>query len=235
MSAYRKVSIVIPIYNERSTIDRLLAQVKAAPTLDLEKEIILVDDCSSDGTTDYLKKLSDSSLKIFFHERNQGKGAALRTAFHNVSGDIVIIQDADLEYDPMEIEKVLKPFFDQGAKVVYGSRYLRPDPNLNFWHSFFNKAFTRVGNLFTGLRLTDLMTCYKAFTAEVLKIFLDKLESERFGFEPEVSARIARAGYQIVEVPISYDPRGHDEGKHMTFRGEIECLWVLIKYSLLKK
>jgi glycosyltransferase involved in cell wall biosynthesis len=235
MSEYKKVSIIIPVYNERSTIEQVLAQVKLALTAGLEKEIILVDDCSTDGTTQMLKNLTDRSLKIFFHESNQGKGAALKTGFEQASGDIVVIQDADQEYDPAEIEKVIDPIVHSGAQVVYGSRYLKPSEGLGFWHSFFNQVFTRVGNLLTGQKVTDLMTCYKAFNRAALNSFLSKLESRRFGFEPEVTARVSRAGFQIIEVPISYHPRSHTEGKHMNLKGELESLWSLIKYSILIK
>lgn len=231
---YQKVSIIIPVYNERSTIEQVLSQVKAAGAAGLEKEIILVDDCSTDGTTQTLKNLADPALRIFFHDINQGKGAALKTGFQQATGDIVVVQDADLEYDPAEIQKVLQPFLNSDAQVVYGSRYLKPSAGLGFWHSFFNKSFTTVGNSLTGQKITDLMTCYKAFNKTALSSFLSKVESKRFGFDPEVTARVSRAGFKIVEVPISYRPRSHGEGKHMNLKGELESLWALIKYSILK-
>lgn len=232
MSKYQKVSIIIPVYNERATIETLLAQVQSADTLGLPKEIILVDDCSTDGTTEFVRNLSADNIKTFVHEKNQGKGGALHTGFEHASGDIVVIQDADLEYDPAEIHKVLEPFFNSEAQVVYGSRYLNPSEGLGFWHSFFNKAFTQFGNLLIGQKITDLMTCYKAFARPVLDSFVSKLESKRFGFEPEVTARVSKAGYKIIEVPISYSPRSHGEGKHMNFTGQVESLWSLIRYSL---
>ena len=234
MLKYQKVSIIIPVYNERATIETLLSQVQAADTLGLEKEIILVDDHSTDGTKEFVKNLNYPKLKVLVHEKNQGKGGALHTGFDAATGDIVVIQDADLEYDPEEIHKVLQPFFDSNAQVVYGSRYLNPSEGLGFWHSFFNKAFTQLGNLLIGQKITDLMTCYKAFTRPALSSFVSKLESKRFGFEPEVTARVSKAGFKIVEVPISYSPRSHGEGKHMNFKGQVESLGALIKYSLFK-
>jgi len=234
MFEYKKVSIVIPVYNERSTIEQVLAQVKIAPTHGLEKEIILVDDCSTDGTKDLLKNLNDPSLRIFYHPKNQGKGSALKTGFKQATGDIVVVQDADLEYDPSEIIKVLAPFINTSAQVVYGSRYLNPSQGLGFWHSFFNKMFTAFSNILIGQKITDIMTCYKAFDRQVLESFLNRLESKRFGFEPEVTAKVSKAGYKIMEVPVSYNPRSHGEGKHMNLKGQLESLAALIKYSLFR-
>jgi glycosyltransferase involved in cell wall biosynthesis len=229
---HKKVSIVIPVFNEIATIKILIEHVKNAPTLNLEKEIILIDDCSTDGTVDFLKILNDPLLTIGYHSENKGKGAALRKGFGFATGDIVVIQDADLEYDPNEIEKVLKPFLDNSVKVVYGSRYLQPNASLDFWHSSFNKFFTFFSNVLTGQKITDIMTCYKAFDMEVLYKILPLLKSDRFGFEPEVTAKISKLDYKIFEVPISYKPRTKTAGKHMNFRGQLESLWALIKYSL---
>ncbi len=229
-----KVSIIIPVYNERSTIEQVLAEVKKASVLGLEKEIILIDDYSTDGTREFLRNLNDPNAKIFLQDKNRGKGAALHRGFDEATGDIIIVQDADLEYDPAEIQKVLKPLVDSQAEVVYGSRYLDQSEGLGFWHSQFNKIFTLVGNILIGQNITDLMTCYKAFSRKALNSVKDKLQSERFGFEPEVTARITKAGYKIMEVPISYKPRSRGEGKHMNFKGQIESLGALIKYSLKK-
>ncbi len=234
MSKYETVSIVIPVYNERSTIEQVISQVQVAPSLNLRKEIILVDDYSTDGSRELLKNINNPALKVFYHGHNQGKGAALKTGFEHATGDIIVVQDADLEYDPADIQKVLDPFFNMNAEVVYGSRYLNPGKQLAFWHSFFNKLFTRVGNLLIGQRITDLMTCYKAFTKPVLQSFLPALESKRFGFEPEVTARVSRLGYKIIEVPVSYNPRSHTEGKHMNLKGQLESLSSLLKYSLFR-
>jgi glycosyltransferase involved in cell wall biosynthesis len=231
--AHQKVSIVIPVYNERTTIEQVLQQVRAADVLGLEKEIILVDDKSTDGTTEFLQKSSDPDLKIIFRDINQGKGAALHAGFAAASGDIIVIQDADLEYDPAEIKKVLKPILANGEKIVYGSRYLVPSTHLNFWHSFFNKFFTRIANILVSQKITDIMTCYKAFDRKSLQKVLTSLQSKRFGFEPEITAKASRAGFRIAEVPISYQPRTKTEGKHMNFKGQLESLWALLKYSFL--
>jgi glycosyltransferase involved in cell wall biosynthesis len=208
--------------------------VKTADIQALEKEIILVDDCSTDGTREFLRQLNDPRIKVFFQDKNTGKGAALHRGFDEATGGIVIVQDADLEYDPAEIQKVLAPIVNSTAQVVYGSRYLNQSAGLNFWHSQFNKMFTLVGNILIGQRITDLMTCYKAFSREALDSVKEKLTSQRFGFEPEVTARITRAGFQIVEVPISYRPRSRGEGKHMNLKGQLESLAALIKYSIIK-
>jgi len=227
---YKKVSIIIPVYNEAKTVEALINLVRFAGVAGLQKEIIVVDDCSIDGTMDVLQKFPE--IKIFRHEMNKGKGAAIHTGFEHATGDIAVIQDADLEYDPQEIENVIKPFLTQDASVVYGSRYLNPSEGLGYWHSFFNKFFTRFGNLLTGLNITDLMTCYKALNRKALAAVVDKLKSERFGFEPEITARLAKAGFKIIEVPVSYKPRTAAQGKHMNFKGQIESLIALIRYTL---
>lgn len=231
MPDYKKVSIIIPVYNEQGTIETVIKQVRDAKVAGLEKEIILVDDCSTDGTLDLINQFG-AGLKIIEHKINQGKGAALQTGFNLATGDIVVVQDADLEYDPKEIEKAIMPFLSENANVVYGSRYLMPSQGLGFWHSFFNKLFTAFGNILIGQKITDIMTCYKAFNREALNSFKDKLESKRFGFEPEVTARVSKAGYKIIEVPVSYHPRGKKDGKHMSLRGQVDSLMALIKYSL---
>lgn len=227
-----KISIIIPVYNEVQTIQKVIAEVKAVPVAGLEKEIVLVDDGSVDGTKELLQKLNEQSLRVIYHEKNLGKGAALLTGFKSATGDVAIIQDADLEYDPKEIEIVLKPFLENRAKVVYGSRYMGLHPELNFWHSLFNKIFTQFGNILMGQKITDIMTCYKAFDREVLDKLVPILQSKRFGFEPEVTAKVTKLGYKIFEVPISYRPRSGKEGKHMNLQGQIESLLALIKYSL---
>ncbi len=222
----------MPVYNEVQTIETVVDLVRKAGVRGMEKEIILVDDCSTDGTGEILKKFTD--LKVFTHEKNKGKGAAIHTGFDKATGDIAVIQDADMEYDPIEIEKVLRPFFENNADVVYGSRYLSPVDGLGFWHSAFNKLFTGLGNLLTGLKITDLMTCYKALNRKALSAVVEKLQSQRFGFEPEITAKLAKLGFKIFEVPISYKPRSKNEGKHMNFKGQVESLLALIKYTIWK-
>jgi len=234
VTEYKKISVVIPVYNEINTIKDIIDQVILANTFNIEKEIIIVDDHSTDGTSELLLKLNHPAIKLLTLASNQGKGAALKKGFEVARGDIVVIQDGDSEYNPQELHKVIRPILEQSAKVVYGSRYLASSPGLGFWHSLFNKLFTRLGNALTGLDLTDLMTCYKAFDREVLNSFLQRLESKRFGFEPEVTARIAKAGFKIIEVPVSYKPRSSEEGKHMNLKGQVESLLALIKYSVFK-
>lgn len=234
MVDYKKVSIVIPVYNERATIETVLDQVKSVPVLGMEKEIILVDDHSTDGTTEFVNNLNDPKIKVFIHEINLGKGGALHTGFKQATGDIVVIQDADLEYDPNEIEGVLAPFLNSDAQVVYGSRYLGHQAGLGFWHSFFNKSFSKFSNLLTGQRITDIMTCYKAFSRLALNSTVDELRSKRFGFEPEITAKISSAGFKIFEVPVTYRPRSKGQGKHMNLKGQIESLIALVRYGLFK-
>ena len=229
---YKKVSIVIPVYNEEATIEQVIKQVLAANVLNLEKEIIIVDDASTDNTVNLLHNHLHMQVIMVRHEKNQGKGAAIHTGFAKASGDIAVIQDADLEYDPKDLEKVLQPFLESEAKVVYGSRYLNPSRALGFWHSFFNQLFTSFANFLIGQKITDIMTCYKAFNREVLDEIVPKLESQRFGFEPEVTAKVSKLGYKILEVQVSYSPRSRQQGKHMNFQGQVESLLALLKYTV---
>ncbi len=206
-----KLSVVIPVYNENSTLRSLLQRVRNVP---VDKEIILVDDCSTDGTRELLQKIqkNEPDLKIIFHERNQGKGAALNTGFKNVTGDIVIIQDADLEYNPEEYPKLLAPIFDGRADVVYGSRFLGSPQRVHlYWHYVGNKFFTHISNIFTNINLSDMETCYKVFRASLLQRF--SIRSRRFGIEPEITAKFAKMKCRIYEVPISYSRRDYSEGK----------------------
>ena len=229
-----KLSIVIPVYNEIRTLPEVLEKLRKLETPNLDREFIIIDDCSTDGTVDFLRSIQETSWRTIYHSTNQGKGAALAEGFKHAAGDIVIIQDADLEYDPAEIPKVIEPIVNKISKVVYGSRYLLPDPKLKFWHSAFNKLFTKLSNLFTGQQLTDVMTCYKAFDKQTLDKISPWLDSKRFGFEPEVTILVSREGVKIYEVPIAYRPRYTAEGKHMNFFGELETLVALIKYSIRK-
>jgi glycosyltransferase involved in cell wall biosynthesis len=232
---YKKISFIIPVFNEIKTVPQVIEKIKAADVLGLEKEIILIDDYSTDGTKEYLKNISEPNIKVFFQERNQGKGACLKLGFAQATGDIIIIQDADLEYDPADVSKIIDVFQkNPNVNVVYGSRYLTKSTDHKFWHTKFNQLFTVFSNLLTGQHLTDVMTCYKAFRRDVLDKIYPKLESKRFGFEPEVTLKIARLGIKITEVPISYNSRGKSEGKHMDLGGQIESLLILIKYWIKK-
>jgi glycosyltransferase involved in cell wall biosynthesis len=224
------LSVVIPVYNENATIEKIVARVQAAP---VEKEIVIVDDFSTDGTREKLKQLaSQPTIRIFFHDKNQGKGAALRTGFQHASGDAIIVQDADMEYDPMEYPKLLQPIIDGKADVVYGSRFIGGESHrvLYFWHSLGNKFITLLSNCFTNLNLTDVETCYKLFTREVAQRL--KIEENRFGFEPEVTAKIAKMRCRVYEVGISYSGRTYEEGKKIGWKDGIRALWCIVKYGL---
>jgi glycosyltransferase involved in cell wall biosynthesis len=223
------ISVVIPVYNEAKTISELIARVQSVP---LDKEIIIVDDCSSDGTREVLSGLKGcEGITVLFHERNQGKGAALRTAFKQVKGDIVIIQDADLEYDPQEYGKLIKPILDGKADAVYGSRFLGgPHRVLLFWHYLGNKMLTLFSNMLTNLNLTDMETCYKVFKASLLKQF--SIESNRFGVEPEITTKLAKLKCRIYEVDISYSGRDYTEGKKINWKDGIAAFYWIIKFTL---
>ena len=226
-----KLSVIIPVYNEKGTISELYEAVKA---VELEKEIILVDDFSTDGTRDIMPGLADETTRIFFHERNLGKGAALRTGFAHATGDIVIIQDADLEYDPQQYPKLIQPIIDGKADVVYGSRFVTGDYRrvLFFWHMLGNRFLTLLSNVFTNLNLTDMETCYKVFRREVLEKIT--IEENRFGFEPEITAKIAKLNVRIYEVGISYSGRTYKEGKKIGWKDGISALRCILKYNLLR-
>ena len=221
-----QISVVIPVYNEVSTIREIVARVQA---VDLEKEIIIVDDGSTDGTREQLQdlSLSQKSVRILYHDRNQGKGAALRTGFEAATGDIVIIQDADLEYDPREYPVLLAPILDGRADIVYGSRFLGgPHRVLFFWHYLGNKFLTLLSNALTNLNLTDMETCDKVFRREVLNDI--QLKSNRFGFEPEFTAKIAKKGFRIYETSISYSGRTYAEGKKIGWKDGVKAIFAII-------
>lgn len=226
-----KLSVVIPVYNEKDTILKIFEEVKA---VNLEKEIILVDDFSTDGTREILQSLSENGTRVFFHEHNKGKGAALRTGFGHVTGDIIIVQDADLEYDPRQYPKLIQPIIDGKADVVYGSRFVTGDYRrvLFFWHSVGNRFLTLLSNLLTNLNLTDMETCYKAFRREVLERIT--IEEDRFGFEPEITAKIAKLNLRIYETGISYSGRSYKEGKKIGWKDGISALRCILKYNLLR-
>ncbi len=227
-----KVSVVMPVYNERQTIHKIIEKVQQ---VSLEKEIIIVDDCSTDGTRECLENLKNDAIKIVYHDRNKGKGAALQTGFNHVSGDIVIIQDADLEYDPDEYHRLIRPIVSGQADVVYGSRFLSGSERrvLFFWHYIGNKFLTLVTNVLTNLNLSDMETCYKVFRSDILKKI--RIEQNRFGFEPEFTVKIAKEKLRIYEVGISYYGRDYAEGKKIGWKDGVVALWCLVKYSFLCK
>ena len=230
--ACMKLTVVIPVYNEVHTLLSLVDRVQAVA---LDKEIVLVDDCSSDGTRELLQRTTfPGNVRVLYHDRNQGKGAALRSGFAAAAGDVVIIQDADLEYDPQEYPKLLKPIEDGRADVVFGSRFAGGDSHrvLYFWHSLGNKFLTLLSNAFTNLNLTDMETCYKVFRREVLQRIT--VEENRFGFEPEITAKISKLRVRIYEVGISYDGRTYEEGKKIGWRDGVRALWCIVKYNWLR-
>jgi glycosyltransferase involved in cell wall biosynthesis len=233
-NAFTKLSIVIPVYNEIATLEKIIAAIKAVE-LPLTREIILVDDASQDGTSELIKeRINDPEVVKSFHAVNQGKGAALRTGFGRATGDIILIQDADLEYDPKEYPKLLEPILAGRADVVYGSRFQGGDAHrvLYFWHMIGNKLLTLVSNMFTNINLTDMETCYKVFTRPVI----DKITicENRFGFEPEITAKVAKQGCRIFEVGISYNGRSYEEGKKIGWKDGVRAFWCIVKYNIFR-
>jgi glycosyltransferase involved in cell wall biosynthesis len=243
-----KLSVVIPVYNEKETIFEILRRVLDT---EIRKEIVVVDDCSKDGTREILQNMANrqangeveapandggdpvalKDVRFFFQEQNQGKGAALRRGFAVASGDIVLVQDADLEYDPRDYSKLLEPILDGRADVVFGSRFLGGPQRVHyFWHYVANKGLTLLSDMFTNLKLTDMETCYKVFRREVLKDI--RIKSNRFGFEPEITAKVSKGNWRVYEVPISYAGRTYEEGKKITWKDGVQALWCIIRYQL---
>lgn len=228
---FHKLSVVIPVYNEAGTIKKILELVEGI-RLGIQKEIILVDDCSDDGTTEILKSLS-GSYKISYHAKNMGKGATLRTGFALATGDIVLVQDADLEYNPSDYPGLLQPVFDGLADVVYGSRFIGNQPHRVLYNGHFlaNRFLTFFSNLFTGLNLSDMETCYKVFTRKAIKEILPCLTSNRFGIEPELTAQVAKHKFRVYEVGISYNGRTYEDGKKITWLDGLAAIWHIIRFN----
>jgi glycosyltransferase involved in cell wall biosynthesis len=226
-----KISVVIPVFNEINTILELYEAVKS---VELDKEIILVDDGSTDGTRELLMQLDESGTNVVFHDRNRGKGAALRTGFQKATGDIIIIQDADLEYDPQQYHKLIQPIIEGKADVVYGSRFVTGEYRrvLYFWHMLGNTFLTFLSNMLTNLNLSDMETCYKVFTRDILNRLA--IEEDRFGFEPEITAKIAKMNARIYEVGISYSGRTYLEGKKIGWGDGFSAIRCIVKYNLLR-
>ncbi|MBM4002255.1 MAG: glycosyltransferase family 2 protein [Planctomycetes bacterium] len=224
-----KLSIVVPVYNEAATIRTIIGRVIGVP---LPKEVIIVDDCSTDGTREILQSLESSPLfTVFYKPVNQGKGAALRTGFSLASGDVIVVQDADLEYDPQDIPAVVKPLVENASDVVFGSRFLGDEPqDKSLTHRLGNQFLTLASNLFTGLPITDMETCYKAFRRSALDGIV--LKQNRFGFEPEITAKLSRRNLRITEVPIRYQARGYAEGKKIGLRDLFNALWCIVRYGI---
>jgi glycosyltransferase involved in cell wall biosynthesis len=228
-----KLSVIIPCYNEVHTIDKIVEAVRRSPYKD--KEVIIVDDYSTDGTREKLRGEVEPSVdKVVYHDANQGKGAALRTGIKEATGDMVIIQDADLEYDPIEYPRLVAPILEGKADVVYGSRFMGNEPHrvLYFWHRVGNMALTLLSNMFTNLNLTDMETCYKVFRRDIIQSIT--IEENRFGFEPEITAKIAKTGCRVFEVGISYYGRTYAEGKKIGWRDGLRAIFCIIKYNLFR-
>jgi len=230
----RPLSVVVPAYNEEKTVAQVIESILAVP---LVGEVIVVDDCSRDRTSNIVQAIADvnPNVRLLRHEVNQGKGAALRTGFQGATLPFVIVQDADLEYDPNEFPLVVQPLIDGDCDVCYGSRYLKSNPRrvLRFWHTMGNRFLTTLSNMVTDLHVTDMETCYKAFRREVIQNI--EVEENRFGFEPEITAKIARRRLRVMEVAVSYYPRSVDEGKHIGWKDGVRAIYCIFKYGLWRR
>jgi glycosyltransferase involved in cell wall biosynthesis len=229
------LSIIIPVYNEKKTINELLKRVQQV-SIPLNKEIIIIDDCSTDGTTELLKQINQENVTVLFQEKNGGKGKAVKRGFQKSTGDFTIIQDADLEYDPEDYKELLVPVLNGKANVVFGSRFIGDKPHrvLYFWHSVGNKILTLISNIFTNLNLTDMETCYKLLDRKALDLIKDKLSADRFGIEPEITAILSKSKLSIYEVGISYSGRTYAEGKKIGWKDGISAIYHIIKCNLRK-
>ena len=236
------LSVVVPAFNERATIDEILRRIADTP---YEKQIVVVDDGSTDGTREYLRSLAEGEtvltgpegepveVTVEFHEKNRGKGAAMRTGFDAARGAVILVQDADLEYDPDDYGKLLEPIVEGDADVVYGSRFLGGPQRVHlFWHYVGNKGLTLISNMLTNLNLTDMETCYKVFRREVIEEIAPTLKSDRFGFEPEITAKVAKRGYRVYETPIAYHGRDYAEGKKIGWKDGLAALWHIVRYRV---
>jgi glycosyltransferase involved in cell wall biosynthesis len=233
MKKHNLLSVVIPVYNERTTIEEILQRVLAVE-LGVDVEVVVVDDCSTDGTRELLETYENPNVRVFMQPENRGKGAALQRGFEEVRGDIALIQDADLEYDPREYPRLLEPILDGRADVVFGSRFLGgPHRVMFFWHYMANQLLTTLSNMLTDLNLTDMETCYKVFRTEILQNI--RIQEQRFGFEPEFTAKVAHHGYRIYEVPISYSGRSYQEGKKIGASDAVQALFCILRYNLLQR
>ena len=223
-----KLSIMMPVFNERNTIKEIIERVKR---VDMDKEIIVVDDHSTDGTRDILKTFNDDGIKVIYHDKNQGKGAAVRTGLTCVNGEIVIIQDADLEYDPRDYRTLIRPIIEGRGDAVYGSRFLGEHRVFLFWHYWGNKLLTSVTNILYNTMLSDMETCYKVFRTDVIRSI--KIRSNGFSIEPEITAKIFKKKYRVYEVPIAYSGRGYDESKKITWKDGFKALYTLIEFRFM--
>ncbi len=224
-----RMTVVMPVYNERRFIQTIIDKVLAVTIEGVETDLVVVDDCSGDGTREVLTELRNPRVKVLLHDVNRGKGAALRTGFATATGEIILVQDADLEYNPEEYPVLLKPILQGYADVVYGSRFLGGPHRVHlFWHMVGNRMLTLLSNMMSNLNLTDMETCYKVFKREVLAGIT--LKSDRFGFEPEVTLKVARGGWRVYEVPISYHGRDYAEGKKIGWKDGVSAIWTIVKY-----